>query len=54
MDLFDKISESASPAVVRSNGDIVKCMDDVRDGFQVRSRKQKEIEVHAELHGRRA
>mmetsp|Transcript_39297 Transcript_39297/g.87442 ORF Transcript_39297/g.87442 Transcript_39297/m.87442 type:complete len:256 (-) Transcript_39297:471-1238(-) len=34
MDLFDKIT-GAEPPIVRANGDIVKCMDDVIEGFQV-------------------
>eukprot|EP00798_Chlamydomonas_sp_ICE-L_P027507 gene27507-2509_t len=35
LDLFDKISTSPEVAIVRSTGDIVKCMDDVREGFQI-------------------
>ncbi|GLC34703.1 hypothetical protein PLESTB_001232300 [Pleodorina starrii] len=34
LDIFDKLMES-SPAIVRANGDIAKCMDDVREGFQI-------------------
>lgn len=34
MDLFDKLND-ADPPIVRSSGDIVKCMDDQREGFQV-------------------
>ena len=34
MDLFDKLN-NADPPIVRSSGDIVKCMDDQREGFQV-------------------
>lgn len=34
MDLFDKLM-SADPPIVRATGDLVKCMDDQRDGFQV-------------------
>lgn len=35
LDVFDRLSET-SPPIVRPNGDIAKCMDDVREGFQVR------------------
>ncbi|GAX82304.1 hypothetical protein CEUSTIGMA_g9733.t1 [Chlamydomonas eustigma] len=34
MDFFDKIL-TAEPAIVRQSGDIIKCMDDQREGFQV-------------------
>uniref|UniRef100_A0A7R9Z2Y3 Cilia- and flagella-associated protein 300 n=1 Tax=Chlamydomonas euryale TaxID=1486919 RepID=A0A7R9Z2Y3_9CHLO len=34
MDLFDKLQE-ADPPIVRPNGDLVKCMDDQREGFQI-------------------
>ncbi|EFJ52435.1 hypothetical protein VOLCADRAFT_120268 [Volvox carteri f. nagariensis] len=34
LDIFDKLNES-SPAIVRPNGDIAKCMDNVREGFQI-------------------
>jgi hypothetical protein len=34
MDLFDKIF-TAEPAIVRTSGDIIKCMDDQREGFQI-------------------
>ncbi|KAG2422105.1 hypothetical protein HYH02_015379 [Chlamydomonas schloesseri] len=33
-DIFDKLTET-SPPIVRSNGDIGKCMEDNRDGFQI-------------------
>ncbi|GFR40060.1 hypothetical protein Agub_g599 [Astrephomene gubernaculifera] len=35
LDLFDKLSEASSPQIVRANGDICKCMEDVREGFQI-------------------
>lgn len=35
LDIFDRLSEGASPPIVRPNGDIAKRMDDVCDGFQV-------------------
>ncbi|GIL72207.1 hypothetical protein Vretifemale_2587, partial [Volvox reticuliferus] len=34
LDIFDKLMAS-SPTIVRANGDIAKCMDDVREGFQI-------------------
>ncbi|KAG2500928.1 hypothetical protein HYH03_000755 [Edaphochlamys debaryana] len=34
LDVFDKLSET-SPPIVRPNGDIAKCMEDVREGFQI-------------------
>ncbi|KAG1667629.1 hypothetical protein FOA52_001684 [Chlamydomonas sp. UWO 241] len=34
MDLFDKLLE-ADPPIVRPTGDLVKCMDDQREGFQI-------------------
>lgn len=34
MDLFDKML-SADAGIVRESGDVVKCMDDQREGFQV-------------------
>lgn len=34
LDIFDKIS-TADPPIARASGDIVKCMDDTIDGFQV-------------------
>ena len=34
MDLFDRIL-SADPPIVRGSGDLVKCMDDQREGFTV-------------------
>ena len=34
LDLFDKVL-SADPPIVRANGDIVKCMEEVHQGFQV-------------------
>lgn len=34
MDIFDRLT-TAQPAIVRANGDIVKCMDDVRDGVPI-------------------
>lgn len=36
MDLFDKLL-SADPTIARASGDIMKRMDDVREGFQVGS-----------------
>lgn len=35
LDIFDKLAEADGPAIVRPNGDIAKCMEDVRDGFPV-------------------
>lgn len=35
LDVFDKLSEGASPPIVRPNGDLSKCMEDAREGFQV-------------------
>jgi hypothetical protein len=32
--MFDKLL-TADSAIVRKNGDLIKCMDDVIDGFQV-------------------
>ncbi|GIL45472.1 hypothetical protein Vafri_2707 [Volvox africanus] len=34
LDVFDKLLAS-SPIIVRANGDIAKCMEDVREGFQI-------------------
>lgn len=36
LDVFDKIG-TADPAIVRPNGDLVKCMDDMQSGFQVQA-----------------
>ena len=35
LDIFDKLAEADGPAIVRPNGDIAKCMEDMRDGFPV-------------------
>ncbi|KAK9811465.1 hypothetical protein WJX72_004407 [[Myrmecia] bisecta] len=35
MSLFDRLRTDAEPAIVRDNGSIVKCMEDIMDGFQV-------------------
>ena len=34
MDLFDKLT-SADPPIVRPSGDLIKCIDDQREGFTV-------------------
>ncbi|PNH05101.1 hypothetical protein TSOC_008668, partial [Tetrabaena socialis] len=34
LDMFDRLSE-ASPPIVRGNGDIAKCLEDTREGFQI-------------------
>ena len=34
MDLFDRLT-SADPPIVRPSGDLIKCMDDQREGFTV-------------------
>ena len=35
MDIFDKILKDADPPIVRASGDLIKCMDDQREGFTV-------------------
>ncbi|PNW75890.1 hypothetical protein CHLRE_12g556300v5 [Chlamydomonas reinhardtii] len=49
MDLFDKLTET-SPPIVRSNGDIGKCMEDNREGFQVSDQLRELILVEESEH----